>query len=59
MKTWIAMTIALLCAALIGACLLASMTYIHIGQGLHPVVAGVISLGALLVGLWSSGEVEA
>lgn len=59
MKTWIAMTIALLCAVLIGVCLLASMTYIHKGYGLHPVVAGVISLVALLAGLWSSGEVEA
>lgn len=58
MKTWIAMTVALLCAALIGACLLASMTYIHIGQGLHPALAGVISLAALMTGLWSSGEVE-
>lgn len=53
------MTISLLCVVLIGACLLASMTYIHIGQGLHPVVAGVIGFAALIAGLWASGEVEA
>ena len=58
MKSWIAMVIVFLCLALMGVATLAGGMYVETGRGLHPALAGVVGLAALIAGLWASGEVE-
>jgi len=57
MNNFLAMTCVFLCLVLIGATTFLGWSYIHEGQGLHPVIAGVVGLTAFIGGFWASGEV--
>lgn len=55
---FLAMTLVLLALLGLGLSLFAGLSYHYEGQGLHPILAGLLGAFCCGAGLWAAGKVE-